>query len=85
MARWSLYIVRNELPEEAYLWEIPVESCNLRSRASFIIADRKNPTLTVWHGCKSSKDTVSVAKAFADRLSARYEASGDVDDTIDST
>ena len=43
--RWRLYMSRNELPLEAYLWEIPAECRNLRSRASFILADCEKSVL----------------------------------------
>jgi len=55
--RWRLYILRNELPLEAYLWEIPTECRNLRSRASFILVDCEKSILYVWHGAKSSFHT----------------------------
>jgi len=52
--RYRLYVLRNELPLEAYVWEIPAECQNLRSRASFILVDRENAEVYVWHGAKSS-------------------------------
>jgi len=52
--RWRLYMLRNELPLEAYLWEIPTECRNLRSRASFVLVDCEKSVLYVWHGTKSS-------------------------------
>ena len=55
--RWRLFILRNELPQEAYLWEIPTECRNLRSRASFVLVDCEMSVLDVWHGAKSSFQT----------------------------
>jgi supervillin len=69
--RWRLFIVRNELPYEAYLWEIPVNSCNLRSRGSFIVVDCHKGALYVWHGCKSSAETKLRAREIADQLVKR--------------
>ena len=69
--RWRLYILRNELPLEAYLWEIPVECRNLRSRASLILIDCELSVLHVWNGTKSSSQTKQRAVEFANWILER--------------
>ena len=69
--RWRLYILRNELPLEAYLWEIPAECRNLRSRASFILVDCERTELYVWHGAKSSFPTKQRVMDIANWIVAR--------------
>ena len=69
--RWRLYIVRNELPAEAYLWEIPMESQNLRSRTSFILVDRDKSTLFIWNGAKSTDEIIDRAKTMAAQVIER--------------
>jgi len=54
------------LPLEAYLWEIPAECRNLRSRASFILVDGEKCVLHVWHGAKSSFQTKQRVLEFVD-------------------
>ena len=70
--RWRLYILRNELPLEAYLWEIPAECRNLRSRASFILVDGEKCVLHVWHGAKSSFQTKQRVLEFVDWITKWY-------------
>lgn len=64
----ALFIVRNEEPEEAYLLEIPASSSSLRSRTSFVVADKKKAILHAWHGCKSHSTTKTLAVNAAKRL-----------------
>ena len=70
--RWRLYTLRNELPLEAYLWEIPADCRNLRSRASFILVDCEKSVLHVWHGAKSSFQTKQRVLDIADWVIKRY-------------
>jgi len=69
--RWRLYILRNELPLEAYLWEIPAECRNLRSRASFVLVDCEKSALYIWHGAKSSFQTKQRMLDIADWITKR--------------
>jgi len=69
--RWRLYIVRNELPAEAHLWEIPVKSQNLRSRSSFILVDREKSTLFIWNGAKSTDEVTKRVKTMAAHIKER--------------
>ena len=70
-SRWHLYVVRNELPEEAYLWEIPVEISNLRSRTSFVLVDRHKMLMFIWHGAKSPSDVVDRTNEIGELLKER--------------
>ena len=51
---WRCYILRNELPFETCLFEVPCAAENLRSRTSFFILNVKTCMLYVWHGAKAS-------------------------------
>jgi len=70
--RWRLYVLRNELPMEAYLWQIPAECQNLRSRASFVLVDCEKSVLYVWHGAKSSFQTKQRVIEIANWIVKRY-------------
>ncbi|KAL9959859.1 hypothetical protein ACROYT_G033223 [Oculina patagonica] len=64
----SLFIVRNEQPEESYLLEIPANASSLRSRTSFVVADNKKSLLNAWHGSKSPSSTKEIAVSATKRL-----------------
>ena len=68
----KLYIVRNELPGEAYLLQVPLSVHSLRSRTSFILVDVSDKALIVWHGAKSPSHTVQRAKEMAAVIKTRY-------------
>ena len=68
---WRFYIVRNELENEAYLWEIPCGAEHLRSRASFLLLNVKTGMLYIWHGAKSSSHSQQRARDIANILSKR--------------
>jgi len=79
--RWRLYILRNELPLEAYLWEIPAECRNLRSRASFLLVDCEQSVLYVWHGAKSSLQTKQRVMDMTNWIIHRYDVTCSTDCT----
>lgn len=63
-----LYMVRNELPDEAYLMEIPVQVDSLRSRSSFLLLNAESDQLTIWHGARSPEHTRKRAKELVNTL-----------------
>eukprot|EP00794_Sanderia_malayensis_P017442 gene17442-19186_t len=62
------YCVRNEIPTEACLLQVPVTANSLRSRSSFILVLCKQAEIFLWHGCKSSEATRETASHAAHRL-----------------
>ena len=72
-----LYMVRNELPSEVYLTEVEPQVCNLRSRSSFLLINRRTGMWTVWHGCKAAKQVKQRAEEIAHSLQARFVISCD--------
>ena len=69
--RYRLYIVRNELPTEAYLMEVVCACASMRSRASFLLLNVHTGLLNVWHGAKSSDAIQARAVELAQRLEKR--------------
>ena len=69
--KYRLYIVRNELPTEAYLMEVVCGCGSLRSRASFLLLNVQTGWLGVWHGAKSSEAIQARALELAHRLEKR--------------
>ena len=68
--RRSLYIVRGALPEEGHLFEVPLAAASLRSRASFLLLDRKEGSHhhRLWHGSATRPEGREVARGVAERL-----------------
>lgn len=66
-------MVRNELPNEAYLLEIPLQSAQLRSRGSFLLLNVNTGLLFLWHGVKTTNQTVLRAREIALSLRERLE------------
>ena len=65
---FRMYIVRNELPKEAYLAEITCNISNLRSRGAFLLVNVKTGVCYLWIGCKSSAQTRGRARELANNL-----------------
>lgn len=72
--RYRLYIVRNELPTEAYLMEVVCACASLRSRASFLLLNVQTGWLGVWHGAKSSDAIQAQSIELAHRLEKKCSA-----------
>ncbi|XP_068758253.1 uncharacterized protein [Montipora capricornis] len=68
----ELFIVRNEVPEESLLLQIPASSSSLRSRTSFVVTDKKKAIVYAWHGCKSLSSAETLAVSAAKRLKKWY-------------
>lgn len=68
---WRMYAVRNELPGEAYLHEVPVSPTSLRSRTSFLLLGLAAGVLFLWHGVKSSPAVVRRAQEITIGLLSR--------------
>lgn len=65
---WRLYSVRNEMPGEAYLYELPVNARCLRSRTSFILLGLAAGLLFLWHGVKATSHAIRRAQEMTMRL-----------------
>ena len=50
----------------------PFSSYSLRSRTSLLLVVCKEAHIYLWHGCKSSSDSRSTAKAAAEKMKERY-------------
>ena len=55
-----------------FLLSIVFSSYSLRSRTSFVLVVRKEAHIYLWHGCKSSDDSRSTARAAAKKAQERY-------------
>ena len=53
-------------------FSIVSSSYSLRSRTSFVLVVRKEAHIYLWHGCKSSDDSRSTARAAAKKTQERY-------------
>lgn len=70
-SQWKQFVLRNELPNEICLVEMPVSSTNLRSRTSFLFLNVKTGAVFVWHGAKSAGVVREGAKQFATSLKGK--------------
>ena len=65
---WRMYMVRNELPAEAYLLEVECSIRSLRSRSSILLVNNQTGQLLLWHGAKvaahTKKRCVDIALGF---------------------
>jgi len=71
-ATWRLFSVRNELPGEAHLSELPVDSSCLRSRTSFLLIGLTTGIVFLWHGVKATDHSVRRAQELTLGLLTRY-------------
>jgi len=71
-ATWRMFSVRNELPGEAHLSELPVDSSCLRSRTSFLLVGLTTGIVFLWHGVKATDHTVRRARELTVGLLKRY-------------
>jgi len=71
-ATWRMFSVRNELPGEAYLSELPVSSSCLRSRTSFLLVGLTSGIVFLWHGIKAADHTVRRAQELTVGLLTKY-------------
>jgi supervillin len=65
---WKLFIVRHELPGEAYLAEVPASAESLRSRTCFLLVSVETGCQLLWHGAKSLDHIRQRARDIASRL-----------------
>ncbi|XP_045461852.1 supervillin-like isoform X2 [Harmonia axyridis] len=63
-----LFITRGEIEKEAHLIEVPCNAHHLRSRTSLVLVNSQSNNIVIWHGCKSSQRTKTVAKKTAENL-----------------
>lgn len=63
-----MFILRGEVESEIYLMEVPLKMSSLRTRSSFVIINTETDQISIWHGCKSSKQKRKVAKDTVDKL-----------------
>lgn len=68
---WKLFVVRNEMPNEISLLEVPVAAKNLRSRTSFVLLNVKTGSAFVWHGAKSVRSIQKATMQIATNLEKR--------------
>ncbi|CAH2039431.1 unnamed protein product, partial [Iphiclides podalirius] len=72
--RFKLFVTRGNVPNEAYLLQVPCSVRQLRSRGSLLLVDTENAHLYIWHGSRSLKHTKGVAIELANKLVARASA-----------
>lgn len=56
----SVYLVRGSASEETVLQEVDCSMRSLRSKACFVIVNRKEPSVTLWCGCRASETAKKV-------------------------
>lgn len=80
-----LYEIGGEVEDEVFLTEVPCKSKHLRSRTSFVLSDPSSNSLTIWHGCKSSKQTRKVCREAAEKICSNKPAdfSFDVEQNVE--
>ncbi|XP_067018746.1 uncharacterized protein [Acropora muricata] len=74
-----MFVIRNEEPEEACLNQVKASSYSLRSRTSLLLVVCKEAHIYLWHGCKSSSDSRSTAKAAAEKMKERKSVECNLD------
>ena len=70
--KWKWRNDRRSEPLFDFLLSIVSSSYSLRSRTSFVLVVRKEAHIYLWHGCKSSDDSRSTARAAAKKAQERY-------------
>jgi len=68
---WKLFVVRNEMPNEICLLEVPVAAKSLRSRTSFLLLNIQTGAAFVWHGAKSVRSVQKATMQIATNLEKR--------------
>ena len=66
-----LYCIRNEIPSEACLLQVPPHCESLRSRSSFVLLCCELGEVLLWHGCKANEGTRDSAEHAAKQLMAK--------------
>ncbi|CAJ1076268.1 supervillin isoform X1 [Xyrichtys novacula] len=67
-AKWRLFCVRGELPEEGSLLEVDCCCAGLRSRGSVVLLNSQQEVLYLWTGCKAHVSTREIGKLTVERL-----------------
>ncbi|XP_052741917.1 uncharacterized protein LOC112053498 isoform X3 [Bicyclus anynana] len=70
-SRYRLFVTRGNIPNEAYMLQVPCSVRQLRSRGSLILVDTEKSCSYVWHGSRSMKHTKQIALDLANKLVAR--------------
>lgn len=68
---WTFYAVRGEMEKEVCLYEVPKHVRSLRSRTSFVLVNKEDGEVYIWHGCKSKTYTRRAALAAVRKLVKR--------------
>lgn len=63
-----MFILRGEVENEMYLMEVPLKMSSLRSRSSFVVINTETDQISIWHGCKSSKQKRKVIKDTVEKM-----------------
>ncbi|XP_039755364.1 uncharacterized protein LOC120630269 isoform X2 [Pararge aegeria] len=70
-SRYKLFVTRGNIPNEAYMVQVPCSVRQLRSRGSLILVDTEKSCSYVWHGSRSMKHTKQIAVELANKLVTR--------------